>query len=71
MLDPFGGSMVTCRLAVEMGFEPIGVEIREDYVDQAARENGWELRSPAFTLGRQRLGLVSAPTDLSWRGGLS
>ena len=41
VLDPFGGSMVTCRVALEMGMEAIGVEIRPDYVERAAKENGW------------------------------
>lgn len=42
VLDPFGGSMVVPRIALELGFNSIGVDIREDYVDRTASENGWE-----------------------------
>ena len=47
VLDPFGGSMVVPRVALEMGFEAIGVEIREEYVKRASRENGWATATPA------------------------
>jgi len=43
VLDPFGGSMVAPRVALEMGMEAIGVEIRSDYVERAAKENGWRV----------------------------
>lgn len=41
VLDPFGGSMVVSRVALDMGYEAIGVEVRQDYVTRARRENGW------------------------------
>lgn len=43
VLDPFAGSAVVPRVALEMGMDAIGVEIRPDYVERAARENGWSV----------------------------
>lgn len=41
ILDPFGGSMVTCVVAQELGFDSIGVDINEEYIKQARSEYGW------------------------------
>lgn len=42
ILDPFGGSMVVCKVALAFGHNAIGVDINEDYLRQAVKENGWE-----------------------------
>jgi len=47
ILDPFGGSMVTCSVAQSLGFEAIGVDINPDYVKQAMEVNGWTKPSAA------------------------
>jgi DNA modification methylase/ParB-like chromosome segregation protein Spo0J len=41
VLDPFGGSMTTCKVAVGMGYDAIGVDINEEYIKQATSENRW------------------------------
>lgn len=35
VVDPFGGSMTTCRVAAALGRRSLGVDIREDYVRRA------------------------------------
>lgn len=42
VLDPFAGSCTTLRVALELGHSAIGVDISEEYLAQAARENGWQ-----------------------------
>lgn len=46
VLDPYGGSMVVPRVALRMGLDAIGVEIRQDYVERALLENGWSSPLP-------------------------
>ena len=41
VLDPCGGRMTTCKVASEMGYKSIGVDINPAYVDKAKEENGW------------------------------
>jgi len=41
VLDPFGGSMTTCKVALAMGYEAIGVDVCAEYVNRAKGENGW------------------------------
>lgn len=40
ILDPFGGSMTTCEVAAKLGYESIGVDINEEYVEAAKRRLG-------------------------------
>ena len=42
VLDPFGGSMTTCRVAQKFGYESIGVDMEHSYIDQARTMYGWE-----------------------------
>ena len=37
VLDPFGGSMTTCWVAWEMGYQSIGVDVNPEYVQEAQR----------------------------------
>lgn len=41
VLDPFGGSMTTCRAAQRMGYESIGVDVHAEYIERAREEYGW------------------------------
>lgn len=41
VLDPFGGSMTTCEVALAMGYNAIGVDLRPEYIERAKRERGW------------------------------
>lgn len=42
VLDPFAGSCTTLRVALsEFGFDAIGYDISEDYLNKAKEENGW------------------------------
>ena len=41
ILDPFAGSFTTCRVAQALGYESIGVDADAEYVERAAKENGW------------------------------
>ncbi len=34
VLDPFGGSMTTCRVASAMGYESIGVDLNKEYIEK-------------------------------------
>lgn len=43
VLDPFGGSMTTCKVALELGLEAIGVDASKKYVNKAAKEHGWTI----------------------------
>jgi len=43
VLDPFGGSMTTCRVALEMGYDAIGVDVNLAYLERARAENGWQV----------------------------
>lgn len=42
VLDPFAGSCTTLIAALEKGCNAIGVDISGDYLETAARLNGWE-----------------------------
>lgn len=46
VLDPFGGSMTTCAVALAMGYEAIGVDCNPEYVEQARKEHGWASQQP-------------------------
>ena len=41
VLDPFAGSCTTLKVALEYGYDAIGVDTCADYLDQARLENGW------------------------------
>jgi len=41
VLDPFAGSGTTLKVALEYGYDAIGVDISVDYLKKAAMENGW------------------------------
>jgi len=41
VLDPFGGSMTTVRVALLRGYHAIGVDIDQSYLDEAKRVNKW------------------------------
>lgn len=41
ILDPFGGSMTTCYVAQEMGYQSIGIDINKEYLEQAQKTHGW------------------------------
>lgn len=43
VLDPFGGSMTTCKVAAAMGYNSIGVDSSAEYVERAIQENGWSV----------------------------
>jgi DNA modification methylase len=43
VLDPFAGSCTTLRVALEYGYDAIGVDVSEDYLTRAAEENGWTI----------------------------
>jgi len=41
VLDPFAGSCTTLKVALEYGYEAIGVDISQEYLSKAAKEKGW------------------------------
>jgi len=41
VLDPFAGSCTTLKVALEYGYDTIGVDVCADYLDKARLENGW------------------------------
>jgi modification methylase len=41
VLDPFAGSCTTLHVALDMGYEAIGVDIEKGYLDQARDLYGW------------------------------
>jgi site-specific DNA-methyltransferase (adenine-specific) len=41
VLDPFAGSCTTVKVALEMGYDAIGVDVSEEYLQKARLENGW------------------------------
>lgn len=41
ILDPFGGSMVVCKVALALGHNAIGIDINDEYIKTASKENGW------------------------------
>jgi DNA modification methylase len=41
VLDPFAGSCTTLKVALEFGYDAIGVDISREYLEKAAKENGW------------------------------
>jgi DNA modification methylase len=41
VLDPFAGSCTTLKVALEHGHIAIGVDVSREYLEQAAKENGW------------------------------
>lgn len=41
VLDPCGGRMTTCKVASEMSYKSIGIDINPVYVERAKKENGW------------------------------
>ncbi len=41
VLDPFAGSCTTLKVALEYGYNAIGVDISQQYLEQARQENGW------------------------------
>lgn len=45
VMDPFGGSMTTCRVALNWGAaRVIGCDINEETIARAAKENGWKFK---------------------------
>jgi len=43
VLDPFAGSCTTLKVALELGYDAIGVDVCFEYLSRAARENGWTI----------------------------
>lgn len=41
VLDPFAGSCTTLKVALEYGYDAIGVDISKEYLERAAKENKW------------------------------
>jgi len=41
VLDPFAGSCTTLKVALEYGYDAIGVDLSAEYLRQARIENGW------------------------------
>jgi DNA modification methylase/ParB-like chromosome segregation protein Spo0J len=41
VLDPFAGSCTTLKVALELGYDVIGVDVSAEYLERARRENGW------------------------------
>jgi modification methylase len=41
VLDPFGGSMTTCRTAQKFGYDSIGIDVNKEYIEKTVAENGW------------------------------
>ena len=47
VLDPFAGSCTTLKVALEYGYDAIGVDVCAEYLARAAEENGWTMPSGA------------------------
>jgi len=45
VLDPFAGSCTTLKVALEYGYNAIGVDVCADYLEHAREENGWTKKS--------------------------
>ena len=45
VLDPFAGSCTTLRVALQYGYDAIGIDMSQEYLDKAARENGWMIEN--------------------------
>jgi len=45
VLDPFAGSCTTLAVALEYGYEAIGVDISDEYLERACKEYGWPLQT--------------------------
>lgn len=43
VLDPFAGSCTVLKVALELGYDAIGVDVSKQYLERSARENGWTL----------------------------
>ena len=43
VLDPFAGSCTTLKVALELGYDAIGIDISIEYLSRAAKENGWTI----------------------------
>ncbi len=41
VLDPFGGSMTTCRVALSLGMKAIGCDVNRSHIEKACTANGW------------------------------
>ncbi len=41
VLDPFAGSCTTIKVAVDMGYEAVGIDLKANYLDRARIEHGW------------------------------
>lgn len=42
VLDPFAGSGTTLKVALDYGYDAIGVDLSAEYLANAAMQNGWE-----------------------------
>ena len=45
VLDPFAGGCTTLKVALDYGYDAIGVDISHEYLDKARKENGWTMPS--------------------------
>lgn len=45
VLDPFAGSCPTCKVALRYGFEAVGVDVSQEYLERAAKENSWTMQN--------------------------
>jgi DNA modification methylase len=45
VLDPFAGSCTTPKAALKYGYDTIGIDMSEEYLRKAAKENGWSLEN--------------------------
>jgi len=45
VLDPFAGSCTTLRVALDYGYDAVGVDVSREYLNRAAGENGWKRAS--------------------------
>jgi DNA modification methylase/ParB-like chromosome segregation protein Spo0J len=41
VLDPFAGSCTTLKVALELGYDTIGVDVSIEYLGRARQKNGW------------------------------
>ena len=41
VLDPFAGRCTTLKVALEYGYDAIGVDLSAEYLERARRDNGW------------------------------
>ena len=44
VLDPFAGGCTTLRVALEYGYEAIGIDVHRGYLEQAIEENLWQVK---------------------------